>query len=166
MNDAVDHVDLLMTRWSEIHPTAETATSYPALLRAVRAGQLVEAAFQGVARANGLTVRGDYDVLAALRRALPKSLRPSELARVSMVTNSGMTGRLDRLESEGLIRRAPHPEDRRALLIEITLQGVEAVDRIFADLAEVSGRLLDSELASSLERPLRRLMLELGDDGN
>jgi DNA-binding MarR family transcriptional regulator len=164
MAQKLDHVDLLIRRWAQIHPEA-SAQSYPALLRAIRAGRLVDEAFQRVAKANGLSVRGDYDVLAALRRALPHHLQPSELAHVSMVTNSGMTGRLDRLELEGLIRRTPHPGDRRALLIQITTDGVETVDRVFVDLIKASTTLLDSELAASLEHPLRRLMLQLGDGG-
>jgi DNA-binding MarR family transcriptional regulator len=34
-----------------------------------------------------------------------------------------MTKLLDRLESKGLLQRRPHPDDRRAVMIELTDEG-------------------------------------------
>ena len=59
---------------------------------------------------------GWHDVLATLRRiraAVPACV-PAEFAGALMLTSSGTTKRLDRLERAGLIARAPDPEDRRA----------------------------------------------------
>ena len=47
-------------------------------------------------------------------------MRPSDLAQAVMLTSSGTTKRLDRLETAGLIVRLPDPQDRRGLLIELT----------------------------------------------
>ena len=40
-----------------------------------------------------------------------------------MLTSSGTTKRLDRLEQAGLITRAPDPDDRRGTLITLTDAG-------------------------------------------
>jgi DNA-binding MarR family transcriptional regulator len=39
-----------------------------------------------------------------------------------------MTGRLDRMEDAGLLRRCPDPEDRRGVLIELTPRGRTVID--------------------------------------
>ena len=53
-------------------------------------------------------------MLATLRRSGPPyRLRPTEFASALMLTSSGTTKRLDRLEQAGLITRAPDPDDRR-----------------------------------------------------
>ena len=49
---------------------------------------------------------GEFDVLAALRRAgEPYELAPGELARYTMVTTGAATKRIDRLEAAGLVSR-------------------------------------------------------------
>lgn len=79
---------------------------------------------------------GEFDVLAALRRGGAGATRtPTTLARVAMVSPSGMTNRLDRLEAAGLIFRRPDPDDRRGSLVELTAAGVELVDRAVEDVA-------------------------------
>jgi len=40
-----------------------------------------------------------------------------------MVHPASVTNAVDRLEAEGLVRRIPHPTDRRATLAEITEKG-------------------------------------------
>jgi DNA-binding MarR family transcriptional regulator len=35
---------------------------------------------------------------------------------------------LDRLERSGLVRRRPHPEDRRSVLVSLTEAGVRTID--------------------------------------
>jgi DNA-binding MarR family transcriptional regulator len=47
-----------------------------------------------------------------------------------MLTSSGTTKRLDRLEQAGLITRAPDPEDRRGTLITLTETGHELIDAV------------------------------------
>src|SRR5215208_8539042 len=41
------------------------------------------------------------------------------------VTRRNVTALVDALEEEGLVRRKPHPTDRRATVIEMTEQGFE-----------------------------------------
>jgi anionic cell wall polymer biosynthesis LytR-Cps2A-Psr (LCP) family protein len=53
-----------------------------------------------------------------------------EFATTLMLTSSGTTKRLDRLEQAGLITRAPDPDDRRATLITLTEAGHELIDAV------------------------------------
>lgn len=73
---------------------------------------------------------GEFDVLATLRRSgAPFTLTPTELYEATMVTSGAMTNRLDRLEKAGLVVRAPHPQDRRGLLVQLSETGRALIDR-------------------------------------
>jgi DNA-binding MarR family transcriptional regulator len=50
-------------------------------------------------------------------------LKVGELAAVEGVRSATMTGIVTGLEQEGLVRRRPHGEDRRAVLVEATAAG-------------------------------------------
>ena len=85
--------------------------------RLSRVSREVEQRLEPAYSAHGLD-GGWYDVLASLRRAGPPyRLRQSELAETLMLTSSGATKRLDRLEQAGLIAREPAPDDRRGIFI-------------------------------------------------
>lgn len=72
---------------------------------------------------------GEFDVLATLRRSgAPFALTPTALYEATMVTSGAMTNRLDRLEKSGLIARAPHPEDRRGVIVQLTAKGRALID--------------------------------------
>lgn len=76
---------------------------------------------------------GEFDVLATLRRSGPPyALTPTELYEATMVTSGAMTARLDRLEKAGLIQRAPHPSDRRGVVVQLTAKGRELTDTALA----------------------------------
>ncbi|WP_176478322.1 MarR family transcriptional regulator [Mesorhizobium sp. WSM3876] len=73
--------------------------------------------------------QGEFDVLATLRRSgAPYALTPTDLYEATMVTSGAMTARLDRLEKADLIRRAPHPSDRRGIVVQLTTKGRELTD--------------------------------------
>lgn len=72
---------------------------------------------------------GEFDVLATLRRSgAPYALTPTEFYEATMVTSGAMTARLDRLEKAGLVQRAPHPSDRRGVVVQLTANGLALVD--------------------------------------
>jgi len=66
---------------------------------------------------------GDYDVLVHLADAAGGSLRMSELADRVLLSRSGITRRLDRLVTGGLVSRLPCVDDRRGALAHITAEG-------------------------------------------
>lgn len=89
--------------------------------------------------------RGEFDVLATLRRSgEPYTLAPKQLAASMMLTSGGMTGRLDRLERAGLVRRSPDPADRRGLQITLTPTGRQLVEEAAEAGLAVQRRLLDA----------------------
>ena len=81
-----------------------------------------------------------------------------------LVATGTMTGRLDRLEKTGLIRRIPHATDRRALVIELTPHGREMVDQAIGDhLAREHEWLsaITNEEREQLVRITRKLLAKL-----
>lgn len=51
---------------------------------------------------------------------------------------STVTSMIDRLEKQGMVRRVPHPTDRRVKLIQLTEAGCEVRDRLLRYTAEQS----------------------------
>ena len=64
-----------------------------------------------------------YDVLVQLESAAEGSLRMSELADAVLLSRSGLTRLVDRLEREGLIERRECPEDARGAFASLTDAG-------------------------------------------
>ncbi|MBY8874363.1 MarR family transcriptional regulator [Micromonospora sp. PLK6-60] len=135
--------------------------------RIYRLSRLVGDAQEKVYAGWGIS-RGEFDVLAALRRSgAPYTLAPKALAAGLMLTSGGMTGRLDRLERGNLIRRTPDPADRRGLRITLTDEGRRVVEEsVDAGLA-VQRRILDALPARDQERlgDLLRALLAAADPG-
>lgn len=136
-------------------------------------GRLMEAArlvqrdyLEPLFAANGLN-RGDFDVLATLRRAgAPYALNPTALYDATMVTSGAMTGRTERLAREGLIERAENPDDRRGTLVKLTPAGLTLIDTMMTDHVENERRILaglsrrDQETLDKLLAKLLRTMPE------
>ena len=95
---------------------------------------------------------GEVNALACFGGADAVALR--DLVTATGQKPSTLTGVLDRLERRGLLTRAPHPADRRALQVALTPAGRKAraqVDAAFADL----GRRLPGdarELLAAVDR--------------
>lgn len=67
-----------------------------------------------------------YDVLLALVEAPNRRLRMHELAQAVVLSRSGLTRLVDRLEREELLRRERSGPDRRATYAVLTLKGFRA----------------------------------------
>lgn len=68
-----------------------------------------------------------YDVLIELYEAPEHRLRMHELAERVVLSRSGLTRLVDRLEAEGLLTRDRSVTDRRGAYAVITEQGIEAL---------------------------------------
>jgi len=64
-----------------------------------------------------------YDVLLQLVEAPQRRLRMAELADRVLLSRSGLTRLIDRLQSEGLVRREPSPGDARGTYTVLTAEG-------------------------------------------
>jgi DNA-binding MarR family transcriptional regulator len=72
---------------------------------------------------------GWYEVLLHLRRAEGRRLRMQELAANVLLTPSGLTRVVDRMEAEGLVRRDACPGDRRGSYAVLTKDGASRLRR-------------------------------------
>lgn len=70
-----------------------------------------------------------FDYLAQLHRH-PEGLQMNALSRYLMVTGGNVTGLTDELEKQGLVQRAPSPQDRRACVLRLTDEGRARFERM------------------------------------
>src|SRR5579864_56542 len=77
---------------------------------------------------NGLSL-ADYGVLITLVTAPGLRLRMSSLGAQRMLTPSGITRVVIRLEERGLVQREPDPADGRAAFAVLTKRGLETLRR-------------------------------------
>ena len=104
----------------------------------------------------------EQQVLGILRSQVADS--PAELSRFTHQTRAGMTRTLDRLEQRGLVRRRPHPTDRRRTRILLTKKGLRLADRKLAvELAAWEGLLggLDQRACDRISSVLDELVARL-----
>ena len=80
---------------------------------------------------HGLPLRS-YDVLRQLALGPEGGLRMAELADRVLLTRPGLTGAVRRLEEQGLVRRAPTPEDGRGAIAYLTEDGERRLDEVQA----------------------------------
>lgn len=69
--------------------------------------------------------RSRFDILRVLFHHPNHVQTPAELACEVGLTRASMTSNLDHLETQGLVRREPHPSDRRSISIFLTEKGHE-----------------------------------------
>ena len=79
--------------------------------------------------AEGQISLADLDVLLQLAAVEGHRLRMSELADNVLLSRSGMTRRIDRLEAAGLVRRHECAADRRGAFAGITEAGLDRLRR-------------------------------------
>ncbi len=101
-----DPVDAIVAQWAEVRPDLDT-TAMEVFGRVNRLSRAIGERMDRAYARFGIS-RGEFDVLATLRRSgEPYALSPRQLSATLMLTTGGMTGRLDKLERAGLLRRSP-----------------------------------------------------------
>ncbi|WP_037772055.1 MarR family winged helix-turn-helix transcriptional regulator [Streptomyces sclerotialus] len=102
-------------------------------------------------------VAGNLDITATqvvALRELTEPITARELANRMVCEPSNVTFVLDRLEQQGLLRREPHPSDRRAKQIVLTPAGQRYRE-------EILRRLSDHSPLASLTAPQQDTLREL-----
>ena len=146
-----DEVDDVIGAWRRERPDLVT-DPMRIWSRIKRLGLHLDAARHAAYGAHGLDDY-EFDVLAALRRAgAPYRLSPGQLAAATHVTSGTMTNRVDRLAGRGFVVRASHPDDGRAVLVEMTPAGREVVDAAMSSLLAAEEALLASLPMQARER--------------
>jgi DNA-binding MarR family transcriptional regulator len=151
-----DHVARIQAEWRIERPDVDTSPQ-GVIGRLHRIANHLTGELTLVYAKYGLT-EGEFDVLAALRRAgTPYERAPGEIALHTMVTTGAVTKRVDRLEQAGLVQRRRSDEDGRGRVVRLTPAGRRLFDRAFTAHMANERRLLeafDQQEAEQLEKLL------------
>lgn len=132
MSDHRDHVARIQAEWARERPDVDVSPQ-GIIGRLHRLADRLTGELVAVYSRYGLT-EGDFDVLAALRRAgSPFERAPGELARFTMVTTGAMTKRVDRLDEAGLVTRRASADDGRGKVVALTPAGLDLIDAAFTE---------------------------------
>ncbi|GAB2767763.1 MarR family winged helix-turn-helix transcriptional regulator [Amycolatopsis magusensis] len=85
----------------------------------MRVQQIIQSAVDGALKPHGLTF-ARYEALVLLTFAKRSSLPMRVMGERLQLHPTSVTNIVDRLEKDGLVKRVPHPTDRRTTLVEIT----------------------------------------------
>ncbi|MFD3336585.1 MarR family winged helix-turn-helix transcriptional regulator [Streptomyces sp. NPDC058700] len=154
-----DALTAIVDQWKRERPDLDAA---PMLVigRLFRLTDALDQRLRPPFRAAGLG-SGDFDVLAALRRAgEPYTLSAGELSRTVLVTTGAISKRVDRLETRALVGRSVAESDSRGRLITLTAEGVELTDELIAVHLDNQRRLL-SGLGADEQTQLADLLARL-----
>jgi DNA-binding MarR family transcriptional regulator len=88
------------------------------------------------------------------------SCKMSEVGRELGVTPRNVTKLVDGLESEGLVVRKPHPQDRRATLLHITARGAAVGKECMAANHAAAAQLFE-QLTQTDRQHLARILRKL-----
>ena len=98
-------------------------------------------------------------LLGVLSRKGPQVM--NALSDELVVSPRSVTVLVDALEANGLVQRHPHPTDRRAIIVELTPEGVETGPAMYDEHTEAVAELF-SELSTADQGELLRLLNLLG----
>jgi DNA-binding MarR family transcriptional regulator len=159
-----DHVDRLLAEIAEVGVVDIDLDVEGIVDRIGMINGRMKKAQKATLREHGLTPE-EWGVMTRLRLGSDACRSsPGDLANDLELSSGAMTSRLDRLEDAGLVRRLPDPDDRRAVVVELTAKGREAWDTS----ANVQGRreaffarTLTKAEQKQLNTLLRKLLLGL-----
>ena len=146
-------------QWSK-HGWDDAAAGMAVVTSIVRAQQILLSRIDEELRGLDLTF-ARYEVLMLLHFSHQGALPLGTVGSRLQVHPTSVTSAVDRLERQGLVRRVPHPTDRRTKLAELTDAGrarvLEATDRlnttVFADPGVTTSQ---SERLIGILRSLRK----------
>lgn len=160
-----DQIDRIVSLWRNARPELDPSTT-EVIGRIVRMEYFVTRRVLNDLARYDLNV-GEFDVLAALRRSgAPFQLPPHQLQGMVLISSGGLTNRLNRLESNGLIARLPDPDDRRGVLVTLTKKGLTVVDEAVQYHLAAEAELLaplNTEEREQMASLLRKLLLAHDD---
>ena len=130
----------------------------------MRAQQVLLARLNGLLRPYGLTFPR-YEALMLLSFTRTGALPLGKIGERLQVHRTSVTNTIDKLEADGLVRRVPHEQDRRATLAVITDAGRERAAAATAILNGADfgiGALGNGDL-DELTEVLSQLRIDAGD---
>ena len=154
------HMHLVQVRLSSLHgfPRRGVARHLAAFLNAH--AHVTRRIGRDLAEA-GLPDLGWYDLLWTLYRAPGQRLRVNEVAREVVLSPTAMSRFVDRAEKAGVVRRDPDPDDRRALQVVLTDEGVALLRKMWPVYERGIEEHFAAHLGASPAR-LRRVLERVG----
>jgi DNA-binding MarR family transcriptional regulator len=102
-----------------------------------------------------------YDVLIELYGVEDQRLRMSDIAERVVLTRSGLTRLVDRLEEAGYIQREQDPQDKRGFFIVLQPSGIEAMRQAWKiyepAIEELFAQYLSDSEITTMTRLLQRI---------
>ena len=126
-----------------------------AILNILRTNDQFENRFGRLFREYGLTA-SQYNVLRILRGE-GQPMPCQEISGRMLHVVPAMTGLVDRLESQGMVKRQRSTEDRRVVYVEITKQATNLLNKMEGPLEELHQRLI-GHLSRTELKQLSRLL--------
>jgi DNA-binding MarR family transcriptional regulator len=159
----IDPIAEARRHWEE-RWAAEPARAMAAITSIMRAQQILLARFNALLAPHGITFPR-YEALMLLSFTHAGELPLGKIGERLQVHRTSVTNIIDKLEADGLVRRVPHSEDRRATLAQITDSGREVAAAATAVLnAELFGlQGLAAADQEQLTELLQVLRLDAGD---
>jgi DNA-binding MarR family transcriptional regulator len=147
--------------WDERWPAGAAMAAATSIMRAQ---QIVLARVDEALRPFDLTF-ARYEALVLLTFSRAGSLPLGKMGERLMIHPTSVTNIVDRLEAQALVRRVPHPTDRRTTLCEITDAGRAVVDEATRAVTAVDVGIsgLDEAQVDQLTDLLTRLRHHTGD---
>jgi DNA-binding MarR family transcriptional regulator len=159
----IDPIDEARRHW-EARWDAAPSRAMAAVTSIMRAQQILLARFNALLAPYGITFPR-YEALMLLSFTQNGELPLGKIGERLQVHRTSVTNIIDKLEADGLVKRVPHAEDRRATLAQITPSGrkiaQEATVELNAVLFGVGG--LQSDQQEHLTELLRALRVDAGD---
>ena len=137
-------------------PRPFRSTAEEAVVGLLRTASLLWHRFAAIVEPYHITPQ-QYNVLRILQGA-GTVLPTMEIGRRMIEPTPGITRLIDRLEAKGLVRREPHPQDRRQVLCAITPAGAQLVDVLNQPITE-----LDEESVAMLSPEQQQQLIVLLD---
>lgn len=119
------------------------------------------AAIEADLQAAGLPSLSWYDALYELYLAPDRHLRMSELARSALLSRSGLTRLVDKLEKEKLIERKSCPKDGRVQHAVLTAKGVETLRQIWPVYRAGIAKYFAAHLSETEAQEFARMMSKM-----
>ncbi len=155
---------------SPLHPvrsvwtglTDEDRAAFEAASSLIRAAGIATKRIDDILRPSGLTF-ARFEVVLLLSWARGGAMSLGRMQHRLLIHQAAVTNLVDRLEKDGLVRRVPHPSDRRTTLAVITEVGRKVVAPAVRDIAEQLRLGIDDEQAVEVFELVQQLRRSAGE---
>lgn len=155
-----DAVDAILAQWNRERPDLD-CSAMGTIGRIKRCAALLQVRHEEVFAQYGMS-SWEFDVLATLTRSgTPYRMAPTALFSSLMITSGTMTHRLKGLEMRALIKRVANEDDGRSILVQLTAEGLDLIERAVTAHVANQRRILAATSAAdraAIDAALSRLL--------